>query len=142
MRVALLFLGFALVACSSASSGGSSGNFPSDPLASQSSDGGRYTVTIRTSPAQPPTPGTSSVDFDVADATTHAPVTGLTIAVVPWMPAMSHGSSVTPTVTEKGDGHYVADDVSLYMQGEWQLRVTLSDGGSEHDETTLTIDVP
>lgn len=138
MRVTIFAL-LVLTACSSASSG-STENFPADAYTTGATDSGKYKVEIRTSPAQPPSPGTLSVDLAVFDATTNAPVEGLGLDVVPWMPAMGHGTSVTPNVTEKGGGHYVADNVSLFMQGDWQLRLTLTKTADDH--ATISVDVP
>ena len=139
MMRALLFAFLAVAACSSTSAG-SAENFPADAYATGTTDSGKYKVEIRTAPTQPPSPGTLSVDLAVFDAATNAPVPGLGVDVVPWMPAMGHGTSVTPTVTEKGGGHYVADDVSLFMQGDWQLRLTFTKAADDH--ATIPIEVP
>jgi hypothetical protein len=53
-----------------------------------------------------------------------SPVDGLSLEVVPWMPAMGHGTSLTPTVTALGDGVYEIDDLDLYMAGQWELRAS------------------
>jgi hypothetical protein len=57
----------------------------------------------------------------VADGT---PVDGLTLDIVPWMPAMGHGTSLTPEVTALGSGVYEVEDLDLFMAGTWQLRTT------------------
>ncbi len=50
----------------------------------------------------------------------------LAIDLVPWMPAMGHGTSTIARVESSGGGHYVASDVALIMPGEWQLRAALT----------------
>jgi hypothetical protein len=68
------------------------------------------------------------------------PVDGLTFSVVPWMPAMGHGTSLVPTVTPMGKGTYAVGDLSLFMPGEWELRLTFS--GSTSDTANPVFDVP
>jgi hypothetical protein len=137
----LAIFGLVLVAsCSSAPSGSTAGDFPSQALTKVTSDGGTLAVEVRTAPSQPPTRGTLRVQLAVSDATSGAPVDGLDVAMVPWMPAMGHGSSIAPTVTAAGGGRYVVDDVSLFMPGRWELRTTLR-GTATDDVATAAIDV-
>lgn len=112
--------------------------FPASPLIATASDGGNYTVELRSSP-QPPVRGSDAVEMRLTDAG-GAPATGLAITVVPWMPAHGHGTSVQPTVTEMEPGVYVATPVYLYMAGAWQLRTTIA--GAVDDQLTPTVDVP
>ncbi len=65
---------------------------------------------------------------------------GLQLTVTPWMPAMGHGSSVTPTVTADAQGNYDVSQIYLAMPGTWQLRVEAS--GPVTDAFALTFDVP
>jgi hypothetical protein len=53
-----------------------------------------------------------------------AGVDGLTLDIVPWMPAMGHGTSLTPEVTDLGSGVYEVEDLDLFMAGTWQLRTS------------------
>jgi YtkA-like protein len=133
-----LILAAALAAgCSSQAEG--SASFPDAPLVRLESDSGALTIELRTSPEQPPSRGTVSVEYRVAN-TGGQPVDGLTLDVVPWMPDMGHGTSTKPTVTDEGGGHYVVSDVSLYMPGRWQLRTTFS--GSVHDGVVPLFQIP
>ncbi len=66
---------------------------------------------------------------------------GLTVEVVPWMPAMGHGASVYPTVSALGQGHYVAQPLELPMAGSWQLRIKLTKGPQE-SHAAIDVDVP
>jgi hypothetical protein len=114
-------------------------SFPLDAYATATSASGDLVVEVRTAPAQPPPRGTCEVELRVIDHDGHA-VDGLALSVVPWMPAMGHGASVVPSVTAIGDGRYVADNVSFYMPGAWQLRVTI--GGARSDDATAIVEVP
>ena len=108
-------LSSALIACSS-SSDSSSATFPASALTTVTSASGAHTLEVRTSPSQPPSRGTSSVEFIVRDQQ-GALEDGLTIDVTPWMPAMGHGTSVVPEVSQTAEGTYVARNVALFMPG-------------------------
>lgn len=138
MRALGCFALVAVVACSSAGGSGADAGFPSAALTSQASDGAKYALELRTS-EQPPSHGVFSGEITVTDATTHAPSDGLDLAVLPWMPAMGHGSSVKPTVTAEGSGRYRVDDLALFMPGRWELRTTIT--GAAADTATLSFDV-
>lgn len=139
-KMAPLFC-FALLtcACSSGSAGGGPGTFPDTPLATETSDGARFDVAIWTSPTQPPERGNNELKLVVTDAASGEPVDGLNVQMVPWMPAMGHGTSVTPSVTPRGAGVYILEDVALYMPGEWQLRTTFTDETTDRCEPTFDI---
>jgi hypothetical protein len=111
-------------------------SFPAAPLASVTSSTGKMLVEVRASP-QPPQTGSSHVQLKVRNASTGAPVEGLAISVTPWMPAMGHGGSVTPTVTEMEPGVYVVTNLSFFMPGRWELRSTLSP--TEHVEPAFDV---
>jgi len=126
-RVSSLALG-ALVSFGLAGCGGDAGSagpvvFPAEALMSLPSDAGHFVVTVRTSP-QPPVRGVDAVQFQVSDSA-GAPVDGLAIEAVPWMPAHGHGTSARPKVEPQGAGVYELTNVNLYMAGLWELRSTL-----------------
>jgi hypothetical protein len=139
-----LLILLAAAACGAAATGcagetgGSSASFPAAALMTVPGAQGNVSLEIRTSPSQPPSRGVSSVEYTVTAG--DEPVEGLTIEVVPWMPDMGHGASVTPTVTDEGGGRYVVDDVELFMPGKWELRTTLT--GSAEDRATPTFEIP
>lgn len=110
------------VACSSPS-GAQSTDFPADAYTTVTSQAGDLEYAVRTAPSQPPTRGPISLLLTVTDAG-GAPIDGLDLVVVPWMPAMGHGSSVTPSVTSRGEGDYLVSNLVLVMPGTWELRVT------------------
>ena len=62
----------------------------------------------------PPGRGTAPVEYTVTDAS-GARVTGLDVLVEPWMPSMGHGASVKPSVSDEGEGRYVATNVELFV---------------------------
>jgi hypothetical protein len=142
-----LTLSLSLLACSSSSPPPS--GFPDQPLLTVLSQSGALSVAVRTSP-EPPTRGDQSVEFTITDAATGGPRSGLTLEVVPWMPVMSHGTSVVPTVTEQSPGTYLIADVDMFMAGEWELRTTISgpgipssgDAGVASDDVTPVLQIP
>ena len=95
-------------------------------------------MTARTSP-NPIERGEVALQLTALD-TLGAPLDGVTIDAVPWMPVMGHGASTVPTVTAKGNGVYELTNVNLFMPGHWEVRITMS--GKVTDKTTLAFDVP
>lgn len=83
--------------------------------------------------------GPVAIELVATDLSTSAPKTGLAISIVPFMPAMGHGSATLPTVVDHGGGVYEADDVVMAMPGSWQLRTTL--GGACNDSVVVDVDV-
>jgi hypothetical protein len=149
-RTALMkpLVSFAAVALAGATALGCSGDpgtavsaesFPAAALSTLPSANGALTIEVRTAPEQPPSRGPSSVDYRITGQG-GTPVDGLTIGVVPWMPAMGHGASVVPSVAPMGGGRYVISDVELFMPGQWELRTTFS--GPAQDSVTPSFDIP
>jgi hypothetical protein len=124
---------------SSAPSCSSQSEFPSEPLTTVTSSSGLLHVDLHAAPYQPLVAGVGCVELVVTDASTGASVDGLTVSMTPWMPAMGHGTSVTPVLTPLGQGRYVFTNVSLFMPGEWQLRTQFS--GSVKDSVAPTFSV-
>jgi hypothetical protein len=130
-----------LAACGGADpSSNGAGAFPAAPLTTLASDSGHLAIELRTSPSQPPTRGELTVQLVVREATTGAPRPGLSVAMTPWMPAMAHGTSMTPDVAETSPGVYVVSHVDLFMPGTWQLRTDIQ--GPMQDHATLSLDIP
>ena len=132
-----LLFAFALAACASGPGSGEP-TFGATPFATPACDAGTLAIAMYSSPD--PIARVSALEVIVTDAQTHAPLDGLDVAIVPWMPAMGHGASTVPTVTPKGGGAYVAENVILAMPGQWQLRVTIT--GAASDTCVATVDVP
>jgi hypothetical protein len=137
LRFPALCVSVSLAACSSSSVTETTG-FSGAPLVTCTSSGGSLAVALRTSP-QPPTEGVIEAQLTVTQAATGAPVDGLSITVVPWMPSMGMGTSVVPTVTATGDGTYQVQQVSVTMTGEWELRLTFA--GPVSDTADPSFDV-
>jgi hypothetical protein len=125
----------ALAVCAAAGGCASSAppaTFGVDPMLTVVSQSAVLSVAVRTAP-QPPTRGDQSAEYVITDAKTGAPVSGLTLSVVPWMPAMLHGTSVVPVVRETKPGVYVISNVDLFMPGLWELRTTITGSGGDAD---------
>ncbi|MEZ4269714.1 MAG: FixH family protein [Myxococcota bacterium] len=75
----------------------------------------------------PPTTGQNRLTITVTHAD-GSPAPGATLTVDPQMPAMGHGSSETPVITEVDPGVYEAFPVTFQMPGEWTLSVTATHG--------------
>jgi hypothetical protein len=127
------------VACSSASPPVEVMGFKAPPLVTTASTTGALDLDVRTSP-QPPIEGLEEAQVVITDHTTGEPVDGLSLGVVPWMPAMGHGTSLVPTVLPKGNGVYEIDQLSLFMGGEWELRLSIT--GPMQDTANPAFDVP
>jgi YtkA-like len=127
-----------VLGCSGTAPAAHEAGFPASPYATLSSDLGSLSIELRTVPDQPPTRGATDVELTVFDAVTHAPLDGLTITVVPWMPAMGHGAA-PPAVSALGAGKYVAADVGLFMPGTWELRTTFADAATDSAVPTLDV---
>lgn len=130
---ALAALAGLVVACSgSAAPTESSTEYAKDALVTLKTESSGLEVEVRTLPSQPPVLGNSTVQLIVRDPTSAEPESGLDIQAVPWMPAMGHGSSVTPTVTETAPGTYELTGVVMFMPGTWQLRTTFTGPVADH----------
>jgi YtkA-like len=131
--------GATLLGCSAGDDGGSATSFGPTPLTTLTSESAALTVEVRTAPEQPPSRGVTAVEYRVSGKD-GAPVSGLVLSVVPWMPDMGHGTSITPTVEEMGDGRYVISDVELFMPGQWDLRTAVT--GPLEDSVAPTFQIP
>src|SRR5580704_6896723 len=98
--------------------------FPGAPALTMASASGQLNIGIWWSPPQP-TVGYDATQLAITDAT-GAPVTGLTLTIVPWMPAHGHGASVLPTVSETAPGVYVATPLDFFMAGDWELMTAIN----------------
>ena len=98
--------------------------FSGSPALSVTSTSGALGAAVRFSP-ESPVVGLDAAELTITDAS-GAVVSGLTVVVVPWMPAHGHGSSTRPSVSEEAPGVYVATPINFFMPGEWELRTTVS----------------
>ena len=130
----------ALVGCSSGGTADLNGppSFSGPAAETVITDAAGLRVNMRWFP-MPPIRGSDAAELTVLDEA-GAPVDGVDITIVPWMPAHGHGTSVQPVVTPTGPGTLVATPLYLFMAGEWQLRMTLS--GASNDTALATVDIP
>jgi len=135
LRALVLLLG---AGCSSEPAG-STTSFPDAPLATLTTQGGAFDVEVRTAPEQPPSRGLVSVEYRIK-AHGGAPIDGLALAVVPYMPAMGHGASTRPSVSAEGGGRYVITGVELFMPGTWELRTQIT--GTQEDSAAPSFEIP
>jgi hypothetical protein len=100
---------------------------------------GALTIEVRTSPAQPPSRGESSVELTVTgeDGQTED---GLDVSADPWMPAMGHGAATDPERVVEAGGRYRFDRVEMFMPGEWELRLDVA--GKTEDRATAHFKIP
>lgn len=112
--------------------------FGGEPLTRAQGELAQSELSVWSSPS-PPSRGLNAFRLEVKDAS-GTPLSGLVVGVQPWMPAMGHGGSKQPTVTEVGDGVYDVENVYLTMPGTWELRTSLS--GAIEDRATVTVEVP
>lgn len=68
------------------------------------------------------------------------PVTGATMSVLMTMPTHGH-VSLSPTLTEEGDGHYHGEMTNFSMAGTWNVKVDASKDGLSAT-STLSVVVP
>ncbi len=135
--VVALVASAALAACSSSS--GSSGGGSS--VATSTS--GALQATLHAS-SDPPPLGNQSVALDLVYIDGGAPAAGLALTVVPWMPAMQHGTSIVPTVSETSPGTYTIANADLFMPGVWEMRTSIAasaDAGAA-DKVSPSLNVP
>jgi len=130
--LALISAAFA-AGCSGGSGSSTADQFP--VVVTGSSGMLRVTLTAPTAPIV----GTDEMELTVARISDGSPQAGLSLAVVPWMPAMDHGTSATPTVTEEGGGKYRIENLYLYMPGTWSLKTTFTGAVSDHAEPTFQL---
>jgi hypothetical protein len=111
--------------CSSQGSAQQTLSFAAQPDMVETGMNDALRVAVRASP-DPPWQGTIAVALSVTNTSDGSPVDGLTVTMVPWMPAHGHGTSLTPVVTAEGGGKYLVTDVDLFMAGYWALQTSFS----------------
>jgi hypothetical protein len=120
-------------ACSSPSSSSLSSQFPLTVM----SDAGKLRVELTTPESL--VVGNDQIEMLVTNMADGSPLDGMTVGVVPYMPSMGHGTSVTPTVTAEGGGKYLVTNLYLFMPGTWELETSFSGPMSDHAEPTFQL---
>lgn len=118
-----------MLLCGCGSGAVTQNTFGDEPLQTLTTSSG-LEVKLWTNP-QPPTRGQLAVKFDFVGH--HAD--DITAEVTPWMPAMGHGTASVST-----DDALVAEGLSLYMPGTWELRTQLS--GAVSDAFVVELSIP
>lgn len=141
-RLSWVFVGMVAILGPSATglSSGCSSAGASDPgaisetaAAVVTSDGGSFTISVHSAPDAEPTRGVNTLRLVVTRVADGTPASGLALDVVPWMPAMGHGTSVKPAVEPGPDpGSYTVTNVNLFMPGLWEIRTTIGGPTSDH----------
>jgi len=137
LMVCALACAAALAACGGGSQQPPVLSFSGAPLETVPSSSGQLQIAVRWSP-QSPTVGLDAAELSVTDST-GAPVDGLGLSVVPWMPAHGHGTSVLLDVSSSAPGVFVATPIDIFMTGSWELRLTTT--GTVDDTATATFTV-
>ncbi len=96
--------------------------------------GSTWSVELLSADPSPPGLQLNTWTFQVLDAQNN-PVTGATVALVPWMPDHGHGPSVNPVVTASGST-YTVNNIDFFMPGVWQLTFNITNGGVK-DEAVI-----
>jgi hypothetical protein len=109
--------------------------FAKTPSQQVSSQSGALQLDVYEQVDLPVARGVNAVKLQITPASARS---GLTLAVTTWMPAMGHGSAVTPTV-EPIEGGFVVTEISFPMAGTWELRGSF--GGSLSDQAIITYDI-
>jgi hypothetical protein len=127
-------LSFALLACSNAGTNekGSGGTILSES--------GALSVTWECISSETPARARNRFELYIESTESELPADGLTLSMVPFMPAMGHGSSTVPEIDPMGRGKYEAADVVLAMPGVWELRTTISGAESDYAAPRVEID--
>jgi hypothetical protein len=135
---AVLFVG----ACSSEATT-TPGSFSQTPAAVKRSEQRQFEIALYSSPTDVPVRGENHVRLELSHETDGG--LAITPTLVTFMPAMGHGSGVTPELTEIEGPYYTFEDVVLNMPGRWELRLELQteglDGSTAVDHAVFEFDV-
>lgn len=110
-------------------------------VAESTSNKGMYHVVVLAHDSALPR-GNYDLEYIFTTTADDSPVDGLAMTIVPWMPAMGHGTPIVPTITAVGGGVYDLSDIDMFMAGLWQLRTTTtgsSDDPSDEIEPSLQV---
>jgi hypothetical protein len=139
--VGVLALGAAGLSTGCSSAGAAdTGTISATAAAVVTSDGGSYRISLHSAPDAAPSRGVNTLRLVVTKVADDTPVSDLQLDVVPWMPAMGHGTSVKPSVEPGPEpGSYTVTNVNLFMAGLWEIRTTI--GGSTSDHVAPQFDI-
>jgi hypothetical protein len=101
---------------------------------------GLYFVSLEFTEAQVKV-GKNSMKVFIGDHRTKAPLKGLDIEVVSWMPAHEHGTSTLPVIRELGKGEYSVEQVDFSMPGTWEVYIRINTGKKGEDTAVFNVNV-
>ncbi|HEV8551203.1 MAG TPA: FixH family protein [Polyangiaceae bacterium] len=108
-------------------------------MADQVSASGALRVELESAPAEVPARGANAITLTVVRTDGGGSVDGLSMSMVPFMPAMGHGSPAVPSFSALGGGRYRFENVVLTMPGVWELRTAITD--PEPDSVVFDVDI-
>ena len=89
-------------------------------------DGTAHRVTFTDAEPAEPIRGLNTWTIALSDLE-GAPMEGMELSIVPWMPDHGHGSPQPVEVTDIGEGQYTLDPVNLFMAGYWEVTISAAD---------------
>lgn len=113
-------------------------SFPPQALTTVASTSGALQVALRSVP-DPPVRGQNVGQLTLTDGSGQ-PVDGVTVQILPFMPAHGHGTSEAVGVTDQGGGVFIANPLYLFMAGEWQIQMKFQ--GAINDTAIATVEIP
>ena len=87
---------------------------------------GAVTATLLSSDPAPPAQGNNTWMITLAEASSGAPLDGVTMDVTGLMPDHGHPLGVPPTVMASGSGQYAVEDIDMFMAGYWEITLALT----------------
>jgi hypothetical protein len=90
---------------------------------------------------QAPAKGVDVWNVEIDRADSMAPVDGLTLTVVPYMPDHRHGTTPVGVMPVGSGGDYTINPLNLYMAGYWEITVSVLDPTADGG-TTESVLVP
>lgn len=130
MHLSVLGFAFTLIACDSDGDDTAGGG-------GLLTEAGLYELFVEMNP-DPPVSGDTTLTVTIHDAATDEALTGLDLAVTPWMPDHGHGIDEPPVVVEDQGVYTVTFAYS--MPGTWELTFDV-DGSLGADSAMLTVEV-
>jgi len=103
-----------------------------------------FAVKLLESAPGPPVKGRNTWTIEIDELSTGAPLDGVALTVMPYMPDHQHGTTPV-TVTPAGSGTYTLWPVNLYMSGVWQVRFTIvaaDVAGGTTDTAVIPVCIP
>jgi YtkA-like len=111
------------------------------PNLSRVSPSGAFSAVLVASDPGPPAKGTDTWTVRILDQG-GAPLDGLEMTALPFMPDHGHGTSVKAVVSPLGGGTYTVAPLYLYMPGYWEVTLNLKTAAGTKDSVMFPICIP